>query len=370
MALQVAQGLRRKSVETMVVIPRGDPAFRTLLGEAEVAYRELDLVRPRMTWNPGAHLRFLVRFWPNVKDLRRLIQETHASIVHTNGLMNLQAALAARLEGVRLVWHLHDITAPRAFRLLCLPVLRSWADAIPIVARAIGEFYFPDPARVARRLHLVYPPVDPEKFNPAVDGSPVRTELGIPTDAPVVGAVANLSPGKGIEYLLEAAPAIKQRYPDTRFIVVGERLANRRAYWAPLVTSAKELGLERDFLFTGFRSDMPRVYRAMSVYVHTSESEGCSLAILEASSSGVPVVATGVGGTGEAVEPGVTGLLIQPRSPAEIVNAVTRLLDSPPLAQTMAAAARARVAEKFNLHACVRAHLAMYQAALGERVTS
>jgi glycosyltransferase involved in cell wall biosynthesis len=368
--LQVAQGLRRKSVETIVVMPNGDPTFRTLLGEAEVAYRELDLVRPRMTWNPGAHLRFLVRFWPNVKDLRRLIRETHAQIVHTNGLMNLQAALAARREGVRLVWHLHDITAPPAVRLVCLPVLRAWADRIAITARAVGEFYFPDPARVAGRLHVVYPPVDPEKFNPAVDGSAVRAEFGIPPDAPVVGTVANLSPGKGIEYLLEAAPGIKQRYPHARFIVVGERLANRRAYWAPLVTRARELGLAQDFVFTGFRRDMPRVYRAMTAYVHPSESEACgSMAALEASASGVPVVVTDVGGTREAVEPGVTGLLIQPRRPGEIADAVIRLLESPTLAQRMANAARARVAEKFNLHACLRAHLAMYHAALGERVT-
>ena len=351
-------------------MPSGDPAFRTLLGEAEVAYRELDLVRPRMTWNPGAHLRFLVRFWPNVKDLRRLIRETHAQIVHTNGLMNLPAAVAARREGVRLVWHLHDVTAPPAVRLVCLPVLRAWADQIAIAARAVGEFYFPDPARVAGRLQVVYPPVDPEKFNPGVEGSPVRAELGIPPDVPVVGTVANLSPGKGIEYLLEAAPQIKQRYPTARFIVVGERLANRRAYWAPLAARARELGLAQDFVFTGFRRDMPRVYRAMTVYAHPSESEACgSMAALEASASGVPVVVTDVGGAREAVEPGVTALLVQPRRPGEIADAVIRLLESPALAQRMAAAARARVAEKFNLHACVRAHLAMYQAALGERIT-
>lgn len=367
MVLQVARGLRCKSVETIVVMPRGDPTLRTLLGQAGVAYRELDLVRPRMTWNPGAHLRFLVRFWPNVRDLRGLLRETHAQIVHTNGLMNLQAAIAARLEGVRLIWHLHDIRAPRTVRAVCLPVLHSWADAIAIVARAVGEFYFPDPARVAARLHLIYPPVDPGRFNVTVDGSAVRAELGLPPEAPVVGAVANLSPGKGIEYLLEAAPTIKQRYPTARFIAVGELLANRRAYWAPLVARARELGLAQDFIFTGARHDMPEVYRAMTVYAHPSESEACgSMAVLEASASGVPVVVTDVGGTREAVEHGVTGLLIRPRRPAEIAGAVIRLLESPALAQTMATAARARMVEKFALDACLREHLEMYHAALGE----
>ncbi len=366
-ALEVARSLRRRAVETVIVIPRGDPTFRMLLGEAEVPYRELALVRPRQTWNPGAHARFLVRFWPNVRALRRLIRETNAQIVHTNGLMNLQAAVAARLEGVRLVWHLHDIGTPRTARTLCLPVLQSWADRIAVVARAVGEFYFPDPARVATRLHVIYPPVDPVRFNPGpdgVDGSALRAEFGIPLDAPVVGTVANLSPGKGIEHLIEAAPRIKERHPATRFIVVGKMLTNRRAYWSPLLARTEELGLAPDFIFTGPRRDMPQVYRAMTVYAHPSEAEGFGMAVLEASASGLPVVATDAGGTREAVERDLTGLLVQPRRPAEIADAVIRLLDSPALAHKMATAGVARVAEKFALDLCVAEHLLMYNTAL------
>jgi glycosyltransferase involved in cell wall biosynthesis len=369
MALQVAQGLRRKSVETIVVIPRGDPALRTLLGLAEVPYRELDLVRLRKTRNPITHVRSLLSFWPNVAALRRLIRETHAQIVHTNGLINLQAAFAARLEGVRLVWQLHEIAVPRPARQVCLPFLRSWADRITVVAQAMVEFYFPDPAPVAARLQVIYPPVDPAKLNPAgAGGSGVRAELGIPVDAPVVGTVANLSPGKGIEYLIEAAPRIRQRFPAARFVVVGQKLPNRRAYWSPMLARVAELRLSGAFIFTGPRGDMPEVYRAMTVYVHPSESEGCPLAVLEASATGLPVVATDVGGTREAVEDGVTGLLIEPRRPSEIADAVVGLLESPALAQTMATAAVVRMEEKFTLDACVREYLQMYHAALGERL--
>jgi glycosyltransferase involved in cell wall biosynthesis len=364
MALQAACGLRRRSVETVVVIPRGDPTFATLLREAQMPVRELDLVRPRDTRNPRAHARFLARFWPNVTALRRLIRDCDAKIVHTNGLMNLQAAIAARLEGVRLVWHLNDIRAPRSARVVCLPFVRSWADRIAVGARAIGRFYFPDPSAAAGRIHVVYPPVDPGRFNPTVDGSRVRAELGIPPDAPVVGTVANLSPGKGVEYLIEAARRVKERFRGARFIVVGQKLANRRAYWSPLLARVEELGLASDFIFTGPRRDMPHVYRAMTVYAHPSESEGCSMAVLEASASGLPVVATDVGGTREAVEHGVTGLLIQPRRPVEIAEAVIRLLESPALAQEMATAAVARMADKFGLEACVEEHLRMYNAAL------
>ncbi|HLW79243.1 MAG TPA: glycosyltransferase, partial [Terriglobia bacterium] len=367
LALQVAERLQSKAVETIIAIPRGDQTFRTLLRAAQVGCRELDLARPRKTPNPFALARFASHFWPNVLALRRLIRESNATLVHTNGLMNLQAAMAARLEGVRLVWHLNDLGAPRAVRRVCLPFLRSWADRIAVGARAIGEFYFPNAhamAQVKERLHVVYPPVDPERFSPAAEPSSLRTELGISTDAPVIGTVANLSPGKGIEFLIEAAPRIKQRVPGACFIVVGEKLANRHAYWSALTRRIEELGLARDFVFTGPRRDMPGVYRAMTVYAHPSESEGCSVAVLEASSSGLPVVATDVGGTGEAVEHGVTGLLIGPRRPIEIADAVIHLLESPAAAERMALAARARMIERFSLDLCVQEHLRMYHAAL------
>src|SRR5215472_16621531 len=93
--LQVAQ--RLKIFETIVVIPKGDAAFASLLKQAQIPFHEIDLVRLRYTRSPIIHAKFLARFWPNVAALRRLIREHHVEIVHTNGLMNIQAAIAARL---------------------------------------------------------------------------------------------------------------------------------------------------------------------------------------------------------------------------------------------------------------------------------
>jgi len=364
LALQVAASLRQRGLETIIVIPRGDAAFATLLREAQVAFRELDLVRLRKSRDPVVHARFVARFWPNVRVLRGLIREHEAKIVHTNGLMNLQAAIAARLEHVPLVWHLNDMESPRLLRTVFLPFVRRWADRIAVGARAIGRFYFPDTSGGEGRLHLVYPPVDPEKFNPGVDGSKVRAEFGIPDACPLIGTVANLGPGKGLEYLIEAAPRIKERFPTAKFILVGQWLENRRPYWLSLMRRREELGLARDVFFAGQRRDMPEVMRALTVYVHPSESEGCSVAVLEASASGLPVVATDVGGTSEAVENGVAGLLIEPRQPSQITAAVIRLLESPGLARQMGMAASARMRERFTLDACVREHMRVYSAAL------
>jgi glycosyltransferase involved in cell wall biosynthesis len=363
--LQVARGLQKRGIETIVVIPRGEPGFNSLLQQAQIKFCELDLVRLRYTRNPGVHLRFLARYWSNVSALRRLIRDQNANIVHTNGLLHTQAAIAARLEGVGLIWHLNDCDTWRAFRLAFLPLVETLADRVAIAARAVGEYYFPDPTKVDGRLHLLYAPVDTGKYSPQVDGSAVRAELGIPARCPVIGTVANFGPGKGFEHILEAAPRLKQRFPDIRFLFVGEMLKNRKSYWSYIMRRTGELGLSENVLFAGRRQDIPQVMRALTIYVQASETEACPMAVLEASASGLPVVATKVGGTPEVVDDEKTGLLVPSKCPSAIADAVTHLLDHPELAQKMGMAGVERMHKVFSLDACVTEHIRAYTAALG-----
>jgi len=362
--LQVARQLRNRGLETVVVMPKGDPAFGLLLKQAQIPFHEIDLVRLRDTRNPVVHARFLAGFWPNVMALRRLIRAHHIEVVHTNGLMNIQA-VAARLEKVKLVWDLNDVETPKLLRLSILPMVRSWAQRIAIAAEAVGQYYFPNRSALGVRLHLLYAPVNTQRFSPHVYGSSVRAEFGITDSCPVVGMVANVGPGKGFEYLLEAAVMIKRRYPEAVFLIVGAKLDNRRRYWSALMQQTAKLGLDRNVIFTGRREDVPQLLRAMTVYVHPSEAEACPMAVLEASASGLPVVATDVGGTRELVRNGVTGLLIEPREPSEIANAVIRLLASPEVARRMGMAGAERMSKFFSLDACVEGHVRMYATVLG-----
>jgi len=364
-ALQVARRLKSAGFDTLVVMPKGEQQFAALLNQAQISSHEMGLVRLRRSFNPFEHARFLAKFWPNVMELRQLIRDHEVGIVHTNGLMNVQAAIAARLEGVKLAWTLNDLATPKLLRLMLLPFVRSWADRIVIVSRAVGRYYFSNSFPLNERLHLLYAPVDTERFNPQVDGFSIRTEFGIGDSCPVVGTVANVCPGKGFEYLLEAAPAIKQRFPTVKFLFVGGMLQNRRAYWSSLQRRTQELRLTKDVFFTGPRNDVPRIMRAMTLYVHPSESESCGMAILEASASGLPVVVTDVGGPRELVQHGVTGLVIKPRQPSEIADAVIRVLDCPELARHMGELGVERMRRFFSLDICVAEHIRAYNVLLG-----
>jgi glycosyltransferase involved in cell wall biosynthesis len=362
--LQVAGRLKERGYETFVALPKGDPQFTRLLVQHGIPFRQLDLVRLRRSFDPRLHLRFAARFWSNVVQLRRLIRAAHIEIVHTNGLMNVQAAIAARLEGMGLVWHLNDVITPRPLRRLLVPLVRRWADRIAVASRAVAQCCFPGRSGIEERLELLYAPVDTEKFHPQAAGAAVQRELGIGPDGPVIGLVANICPGKGHEYFLDAASLVQRRFPQATFLIVGGRLENRSDYWDALQEQTARLQLERNVIFIGRRSDVPQLLGAMTVCVQASESEACPMAVLEASASGLPVVATAVGGTPEIVEDGVTGILIEPREPAQIARAVLRLLDAPELARQMGAAGARRMKERFSLDACVETHARMYDAVL------
>ncbi len=363
--LQVAQRLKEKGFATIVVMPDGDPTFKSMLDHNQIPHKTFKLVRLRQTTNPIIHAEYVARFLPNVRTLRRLIRECNAEIVHTNGVMNLQAAIAARLEAVPLVWHLNDVFTPKALRTILLPLVRSWSTQIAVAARAVGEHYFPKPSSINGRLRVLYAPVDTKRFNPSIEGSRIRAELCIPADCPLIGTVGNFDPVKGQHYLLEAVPRIRQEYPRAKFLFVGEALKNRHGYWGELRRRADALGFAAEVVFAGRREDMPEVYGAIDIYVHPSESEACPMAVMEASASGVPVVATDVGGTRELVEEGVTGLLIEPRNPAQIADSVIRVLADPGLARRIGTAGAERMRRYFSLDHCVEAHVRLYESVLG-----
>lgn len=362
--LQVARVLRSRGFDTLVAMPKGDPLFSLRLKSAGIAAAVLPLVRLRKTIDPRPHLLYLGKFWPNVRALRHLIRNSRTRVVHTNGFMHLQAAIAASLEGSALVWHLNDVNpVPRGLAAI-VPFIKRHAHVIAIASRAVGRHYLGDTWDKHPRVRLLYPPVDMARLGSPRDGAKIRAELGIPPDVMLIGTVGNLDPGKGFEFLIPAAVQIKRRFAAVKFAIAGAHLENRKQYAQQLHRLCGELGVANDVLFLGRRSDIPELLASMTIYVHPSEAEAAPMAVMEASASGLPVVATDVGGTRELVEPGVTGVIVPPRSAGSIAEAVIQLLQHPEAAAEMGKDGRRRMERHFSLEACAAAHAEIYASAI------
>ena len=167
----------------------------------------------------------------------------------------------------------------------------------------------------------------------------------------VVGNVARLAEQKDQRVLVEAAPAILERFPDARFAIVGEGELR-----GELEAAAAGLPFE----FTGARADVPELLAGFDVFAFPSRFEGLCLSVIEAQAAGVPVVATPVGGIRETVVDGETGLIVPVGDPGALAAAVCRLLADPKLAGRLAAEARRRVLARFSVEKMVERTIALY----------
>jgi glycosyltransferase involved in cell wall biosynthesis len=197
---------------------------------------------------------------------------------------------------------------------------------------------------------------------PEGDPDRARAALGIPTGAPVVGSVGHLRPEKAFEVLIEAVGELRGRWPDLHLVIAGEG-AER-----PLLERIRaELGLEGRVHLPGARDDVPDLLAAFDVAVCCSDFEGGPLSVMEYMGAGLPVVGTRVGGLPELVRDGATGILVEPRDPAALSNAVARLLDDPLLAARMGEAGRLLRDEEYSLEAWIERLEQLYQRLLASR---
>jgi glycosyltransferase involved in cell wall biosynthesis len=268
---------------------------------------------------------------------------------------------------VPVVWQILDSRTPRPLRAALMPLVTRLADAALFTGNALIELHMgSEPPAIPCLTYFA--PVDTMHFRPSVERrAATRARLGIPSDAPVVGIVANLNPQKGIEYFVRAAAEIYQELPDSFFLLVGPRHETHRDYAALLDAEVRRSGVPVErFIFTGDRADVENYYPAMDLKLVTSlpQSEGTTTAAMEALACGVPVITTDVGAQREVVEDGVTGCVVPPLAPARIAEAALRLLVDPALLARMGAAARRQAVARFDVEVCADAHVRAFDVAL------
>ena len=190
------------------------------------------------------------------------------------------------------------------------------------------------------KLSVVHSGIDPSRFD--VEPLP-RADLGVPEGVPLLGNVAALVGHKDQATLIAAMPAILKSYPRAHLIIAGD---------GPLRESLERLIAELDVKHAvhllGFRDDVPRLLKALDVFVMSSKEEGLGTSVLDAMAAGVPVVATDGGGIPEAVRDGVTGLLAPVGDPESLGNAIIRMLGDRELRTRLIASAVAMVETEFT----------------------
>ena len=215
----------------------------------------------------------------------------------------------------------------------------------------------------AERVTVMGNGIDLERFDPAAvpadERAAARRELGAVTDDDVVvGLVGRLVREKGYPEVFAAAARLRPRFPNLRVAVVGPDEPDK----ADSLTAADRRAAERAGVrFLGARDDVVRLYAGMDMHVLASHREGFPLSPMEASAMGVPVVATDIRGCRQAVEDGVTGLLVPSRDPVALADAIARLASDRAERLRLGAAARRKAQGAFDHRRSIDMVLATYE---------
>jgi glycosyltransferase involved in cell wall biosynthesis len=328
---------------------RFDPVLYCLTGEGVLLETVRGLGVP--TQAPAARLGFKgSAVVTRVLTLARALRQQRADVVHNYLLRaNLIGSLAARLARVPVVLSSkRGCHERRGFELISAKIANALSHRVMVNAGAVREFVHANEGCPRDKMVVIPSGVDTDRFRPLA-GVGFKARLGLPEDGPLIGIVTRMRVRKGVEEFIRAFGKVRYSYPDAHAAIVGEVDLD-----GSLQTLLRGLGLEKHLGLLGRRSDMPDVYSAFDVFVLSSHDEGMSNAILEAMAMEKPVVATDVGGTGEVVRHGHSGLLVPPKDPEALAAAINEMLAQPARAREMGRLGRRVVEDHFSAHAMVR----------------
>jgi glycosyltransferase involved in cell wall biosynthesis len=291
-------------------------------------------------------------------QLVSLLRREQYDVVHTyTATPGFLGRFAARLAGVPVVlhhqagWTVTEFSSPFE-RILFTPLeyLATLASTKSIcVSRAVARQARQLNIAPQRKLVTICNGIDPEPFVIATtnnSGVDVRRELGITPECLLIGNIGRLAAQKDNATLIRSIAFLKAILPERSFLLV---LAGDGSERVDLENLAHSSGVSEYVRFLGFYTNVPGLLAALDVFVSASLWEGLSISLLEAMASARPIVITNILPNAELIEHEVTGLLVPPKSPEQIAEAIARFARESDLAQCCAAAARQRVLDQYTL---------------------
>jgi glycosyltransferase involved in cell wall biosynthesis len=303
-------------------------------------------------------------------ELVRLLRRLRPDIVHThNPKPGFYGRIAARVARVPVVVNtVHGLYATETDGLARRSLVYGLERAVSVCSQA-ELVQNEEDVEVLRRLHvparklvLLGNGVDLGRFRPPVGPEArdaARRQLGAGPTQVVVGAVGRLVWQKGLRELFTAAARLRHSRPAVVIVVVGPSEPDKADALGPDdIAEAEALGNVR---FLGRRDDVEDLYHGFDIFVLPSYREGFPRSAMEAAASAVPVIATDIRGCRQAVDPGVTGLLVPVHDGAALAGAVEELVDDPGRRQTMGRAGRVKAEAEFDDRRVVDTTLAVYE---------
>lgn len=302
-----------------------------------------------------------------VKEVMKIIRDWRPDIVHTHS--SFYGKLAAFLCGTKSRFYTRHSAFPQPKRLTTFPgkqlngmINGMLATDIVAVAEAAKD-NLTETGVDPKKITVIINGVDEVRKTTCEEQKELKASLGIPDGAFVCGISARLESYKGHIYLLEAAKIVKEKHPDTYYLIIGGGSCENE-----LRQKAEDLGISDRVIFTGFVSDVAPYYNIMDLNINCSiGTETSSLALSEGFCLSVPAVASTYGGNPYMVTDGVNGFLVPERDPSSLAGKICLIEEDDALRKELSEGARRLYEEKFTASVMTRQLEALYIRSAGRK---
>ena len=313
-------------------------------------------------------IKYLINYYSTLKNTIKLIKEEKPDLVYLNTIVLIPVAIGVKNTKIPLLWHIREVPGPiNLIRNWQLKKIKKMADKIIVTSNYVKSF-FGD----TYKIKTIHNAVDLNRFDidPKKSRFNIRKEFGIREDSKVICMIGSIQKEKGHYILVESAKEIIKDYNNIKFLIVAGGVSEKYAHsWKGKIKKALGIpfgnlermtnqilknNLEKYFIFTGYRDDIPEILSASDIVVFLSQkAEGFGRPIIEGMASGKPIVVTDIGPSRELLGKGC-GILVKVNDIESIKNSIIKLIDNPKLCIKMGMQGRHRVEKKFDLQRHVK----------------
>jgi glycosyltransferase involved in cell wall biosynthesis len=302
------------------------------------------------------------------KNILCVINQLHAHLCDKSidvvnsqgGRVDFYARMAARMlkpkvkivNTVAVLVEGYDVNLFKKFAYVVLDrFAKRFVDRFIVVSNVLRKTLVSNYGIASDKVFKIYNGIELSEYHPDYSGESfksVRKEYNIGEEVCLIGAVGRMVWQKGFKYLIESIPTIIETLPQSKILIVGD---------GPLLdglkTLSERLKVEKNIIFTGFRSDIKEILSAVDLFVVPSILEGFPVVTLEAMAMAKPIVATNIDGITEQITDGVNGVLVPPKDPSALAKAIIKVINDKELARTMGSSARKKVEQEFSVEKMV-----------------
>lgn len=301
----------------------------------------------------GFNLNYLFKFI-------RTIRKNHINLVQSHLLgSNLYACMAGLICRVPVIATFHGFVDTNVKDPL-MPIKRILinygAAKIVFVSKQLRDYFIKQHKFSSHRSITIYNGINESVFRPQRNET-IRKELGLKSNDILIGAIGNVRPAKGYSYFIKAARMVVEKYPRSKFIIVGH---GEGKLLEEALFLRRKLGLDNVFFFLGYRSDVAMILNNLDIFVLSSISEGFSLSTAEAMACGIPVIITQCGGPEEFVVHKKNGIVVKPCNVGELANGILCLISSLSFRRSLITSGLRTTSEFFSLTKMITTYQNVY----------